>query len=150
LRLYATIVEAARSLNVPRLSQSFFAVSSYLSTTTVLFKKGGFTSADIAKLRAHTAEMSFDEVYFPGVAADTIDIANVLDSYRRQMPSRQPAPSSDQSAARLPLPIALLRGAWLSLLTGGWEQFSAAYVFDVRKLTDGSPYFAGYVKTGDL
>jgi len=40
----------------------FFVVSSYLSTATVLYKRGGFDAEDIAKLREHQRAMSFDEI----------------------------------------------------------------------------------------
>src|SRR4029453_3440493 len=51
LKLYATMAAAARELAPERVADSFFVASSYLSTATVLFKRGGFSQAEIEKLR---------------------------------------------------------------------------------------------------
>ena len=40
--------------------------------------------------------------------------------------------------------------AWQRLIHGGWDELAAAYVFDSRLLTNNRPYFAAYVKPGDL
>ena len=40
--------------------------------------------------------------------------------------------------------------AWQALIQGGWEELSRRYVFDVRPLTNDRPYFAAYIKPGDL
>ena len=70
LKLYATMAGAARVVDPEHLANSFFVVSSYLSTATVLYKNGGFTPEEIARLREHTRAMSFDEIYYPGFAFD--------------------------------------------------------------------------------
>ncbi len=70
LKLYATMVAAAREAGEPDVSRSFFAVSSYLSSTTVLFQRGGFADDTVAMLRKHTDAMSWDEIYSPGMAYD--------------------------------------------------------------------------------
>src|SRR6185312_5581576 len=69
LRCYATVAEAARSIE-GNIGNAFFVASTYLATTTVLYKRGGFTAEEIAKLRQHTRAMSFDEIYYPGFAFD--------------------------------------------------------------------------------
>ena len=68
----------------------FFVASSYLATTTVLYKRGGFTADEIAKLREHTRAMSFDEIYSPGFAFDPSQSATVLDDYRRRSSATAP------------------------------------------------------------
>jgi hypothetical protein len=40
--------------------------------------------------------------------------------------------------------------AWNRLINGGWDEIEKAYVFDARLLTNNRPYFAAYVKPGDL
>ena len=47
LKLYATMAEAARQVDGGAIADRFFVVSSYLSTATVLYKRGGFTPAEI-------------------------------------------------------------------------------------------------------
>ena len=43
LKLYATMAEAARQIDGGAIADRFFVTSSYLSTATVLYKRGGFT-----------------------------------------------------------------------------------------------------------
>ncbi len=70
LKLYATMAAASRALDGDKMADSFFVASSYLSTATVLYKRGGFTPDEIAKLRSTTHSMSFDEIYSPGFFYD--------------------------------------------------------------------------------
>jgi len=84
LKLYATMAAAARDVGGADISKDFFVVSSYLSTATVLYKRGGFTADEIAKLQAHTKAMSFDEIYYPGLKADDSELAQILQDYRDQ------------------------------------------------------------------
>ncbi len=166
LKLYATIAEAARTLGGAKRDQSFFVASSYLSTTTVLYKRGGFTTEDIERLRAHTKAMSFDEIYAPGNVLDADkDIGGVLSDLKAQFEARDvpdelakatdAAPTADKpdapegEAQALP-PVKVARAAWSALLGGRWPALANNYVFDVRALTNDRPYFAAYVRPADL
>jgi spermidine synthase len=173
LKLYATMADAARSFDSEHFADSLFAVSSYLATTTVLYKKGGFTPDEVAKLRQQTKSLSFDEVYSPGFAFDPADAGTVVDDYRASIfgdgsaaPAAggvdptgpdpgaiDPTGSNDGDAGETPqvLPSTLLqRLAWHDLVHGGWPEVAAKYVFDTRELTNDRPYFAAYVRPGDL
>ena len=215
LKLYATMVDAARDVDAKvDVSNEFYAVASYLSTATVLYKRGGFSAADIDKLHAHTHAMSFDELTYPGYEFDTKQIADSLKSYRESIfgedetaksaaaagiasggakpkmgteivPTAEPttapqadptaptagtdptAPAADPTgpaadptgpdanasspdAAPAPVPATVMgQLAWHSLLHGNGTDLSN-YVFDARPLTNNRPYFAAYVKPGDL
>ena len=81
LKLYATMFDAAHDFDPASAPSSFFVAASYLSTTTVLYKRGGFTPAEIEKLRKYTASMSFDEIYSPGFGFDESSAKTVLDDY---------------------------------------------------------------------
>ncbi|MBS0461869.1 MAG: hypothetical protein JSS41_05290 [Proteobacteria bacterium] len=222
LKLYATMVAAARDIDPGAdVSRDFYAAASYLSTTTVLFKRGGFTAADLEKLHAHTSAMSFDELTWPGYRFDTRQIAGTLKAYRESIfgdggaptaasaggtanddsrggvggrshgptappdagassalapgadpagpsieptgaaaeadpagPSAQPTDSAPQADTAdtdtAPVPATVMgRLAWYSLLHGKGVDL-ANYVFDARPLTNDRPYFADYIKPGDL
>ncbi|TDR90166.1 hypothetical protein [Enterovirga rhinocerotis] len=170
LKLYATMAEAAKEAGGDP-AKSFFAASSYLSTTTVLYKSGGFTPDEIEKLRAHTKAMSFDVLYHPGFEVDEGAAKATLENYRNQIffdmaalrkdaaaPEGEPPPGGDlpppgveSDAEPTVLPsVTLGRLAWKRLLTGGWDEFSRGYVFDSRVLTNDRPYFAAYVRPADL
>ena len=167
LKLYATMAAAARELDAERMAQSFFVAASYLSTATVLYKRGGFTPAEIETLRAHTRAMSFDEIYYPGLTYDEAQTSNVLDGYKDQIfsegepPEKEPEPSGatppdtpgerppDRTSSLVPATI-MGQLAWHHLIRGGWDGIAANYVFDSRLLTNNRPYFAAYVKPRDL
>ena len=171
LKLYATMEAAGRAVDPDHVAQSFFVASSYLSTATVLYKSGGFAPAEIEKLRTHTRDMSFDEIYYPGMAFDPSQTNATLDGYVQQIfasgadgppaPGLNPAapadagtddgapPSGKADDSVLPATV-MGRLAWHSLIAGDWPQIADRYVFNTRALTNDTPYFAAYVKTGDL
>ncbi|MFI5000907.1 MAG: hypothetical protein ACHQK9_13590 [Reyranellales bacterium] len=84
LKLYATMVAAARDVDGGNIADKFYVVSSYLSTATVLYKRDGFTADEIDKLKAHTHAMSFDDIYYPGLKVDISGLAQILQDYRDQ------------------------------------------------------------------
>jgi spermidine synthase len=176
LKLYATMAAASRALDGDRMADSFFVASSYLSTATVLYKRGGFSADEIAALRKHSRDLSFDEIYSPGFFYDGSQTDRTLDGYVAQFfstPVNGPpsssakadvdptAPPDDGSGAEpggppggsdegvLPSTV-MGRLAWHTLVNGGWADVAKRYVFDTRKLTNDAPYFAAYVKTKDL
>jgi SAM-dependent methyltransferase len=172
LKLYATMAAAARDVDDGAIADKFYVVSSYLSTATVLYKRGGFTADEIAKLGAHTKAMSFDEIYYPGLKVDDSELPQILQDYREQFfgaasdptapseaePNDKPPPGLPGSetakdgappAPRVPATV-LGRLAWHFLVDGGWQKVADDYVFDTRILTNHQPYFAAYIKVKDL
>jgi len=176
LKLYATMAAAARDVDGGNIADKFYVVSSYLSTATVLYKRGGFTPEEIEKLNAHTKAMSFDQIYYPGMKVDESDLAQILQDYRDQFfatgeaadptgpsekePNDKPPPGApgaepakaDGEAPPVPKVPATVLGRlwWHFLVDGGWEKVADQYVFDTRVLTNHQPYFAAYIKVQDL
>ncbi|HEY8011013.1 MAG TPA: hypothetical protein VIE67_08455 [Rudaea sp.] len=223
LKLYATMVQAAHDADPGAdFGNEFYAVSSYLSTATVLYQRGGFSAADVAKLHQHSHAMSFDELTYPGFEYDTTQTAATLKSYREGIfgaeggetgdgrrettepsshnvadkdaatklpaaseptaaPAADPTAPAEPTAAPTADPTAPADGvamadptgpgdggdpngpapkqvpattmgqlAWYALLHGDWKTVADGYVFDTRALTNNRPYFAAYVKPGDL
>ena len=160
LRLYATMVEAARARGEPALERAFFVVSSYLSTATVLYRPGGFTPEETAVLSARARALSFDEIQVPGVRPDTSGLAAEMAAYRAQLfGARGDAPAGDDGEdlgaeggeAPTVMPSVLLaRAAWQALLVGDWPAFAREYVYDVHALSNQRPYFAAYLRPSDL
>lgn len=180
LKLYATMAAAARNVAAGgSIAGEFYVVSSYLSTATVLYKRGGFTPAEIEKLNAHTKAMSFDLIYAPGLKVDESELKQILQDYHDQFffsgtPPDPTGPGADEKepndkpppgvaatdakeevkdgappAPRVPATV-LGRLAWYYLVNGGWEKVADEYVFDTRILTNHQPYFAAYIKVKDL
>ena len=154
LRLYATMAAAAREVGGPDIARRFFVVSSYLSTTTVLYARDGFQDAEVEALRRHSAEMSFDEIHVPGAPREAEDVAGLLRAYREQIFG-----SGEDDAAGAGAPAAdgeampstrLARAAWRAHVDGTWPAIARDYVFDAHPLTNARPYFAAYLRAGDL
>ncbi|HVQ07023.1 MAG TPA: hypothetical protein VMS43_01175 [Allosphingosinicella sp.] len=167
LKLYTTMAAAAHDFDAARLGQSFFVVSTYLGTTTVLYKQGGFTPGEIATLQAHSRAMSFDTIYYPGMPFDAALARPTLDGFRQQIFGAAAASSARGAGADPTADPTIDRGAandrptiepattvgrlvWHSLVRGTWEEIAPQYVFDTRPLTNQRPYFAAYVRPGDL
>ncbi len=169
LKLYATVAAAAQADDPAQAPNDIFAASAYLSTATVLYKKGGFSAEEIGALRDHTHAMSFDEIYYPGMPFDGSQTATVLANYhdllfaneatQGSLPGASPTPQGAEAAdddgtapgAAATLPSTQMgRIAWHALLFGGWPAVAEQYVFDTRPLTNDRPYFAAYLKPHDL
>ncbi len=166
LKLYATMVGAARANGDSDVAREFFAASCYLSTTTVLYEKGGFSDAEIALLRKHTKAMSFDAIYYPGFVYDETQTAKVLAGFRNQIFFDASKPPGDdlvapEAGAAAPdtgppetdsvVPATTMgQLAWHSLIAGNFADIARQYVFDARPLTNDRPYFAAYIKPLDL
>ncbi|OYU74760.1 MAG: hypothetical protein CFE32_16730, partial [Alphaproteobacteria bacterium PA3] len=158
LKLYATMAAAARANGDTDIAKNFYVASSYLSTVTVLYKKGGFTPAELTTLKQHTAAMSFDEIYAPGLPVDTAKADHVFAEFHDSIflsETKGPA-STDTDAApsgdgAITVPATLLSQlAWQALVRDDWKGFSQRYLFDVRPLTNDRPFFAAYVFPKDL
>ena len=161
LKLFATMAAAARANGDKDISQHFFVASSYLSTVTVLYKRGEFTAEELTKLREHTSSMSFDEIYSPGISFDAAKADHVFKDFHDSIfsaDSSHPesatdtasdAPSDEGNALTVPASL-LSQLAWQSLIKDDWQSFSERYLFDVRPLTNNHPYFAAYVFPKDL
>ena len=173
LKLYATMAAAARDVDPGHLANSFFVVSSYLSTATVLYKNGGFYPGRGRKAaRAHARHVVRRNL-FAGLrlrsVADRRDARRLCPAdFRRRRgraacdrtltPPRSDPPFGEPDAAPPSgkaddgvLPATVMgRLAWHALISGDWPDVASRYVFDTRALTNDAPYFAAYVKTADL
>ena len=167
LKLYTTMAAAARDVDGDNIADRFFVAASYLSTATVLYKRGGFSADEVEKLRAHTRAMSFDEIYSPTLRYDDAKTAEVLEGYQNQIffdaekqgegeePKDEPPPDApasndlNQPASTVPA-TTMGQLTWDRLIHGGWDDVARRYVFDTRALTNARPYFAAYVRPADL
>ena len=64
-------------------------------------------------------------------------------------PGTTPAADAPPPPPKVPATV-LGRLAWHYLINGGWQKVADEYVFDTRILTNHQPYFAAYIKVGDL
>jgi spermidine synthase len=146
LKLLSTITAAAAERGGDA-RRDFFIAHTYLSTMTVLWKKGGFSEAEVATLRRYCAAMSFEVVYDPGLDTSLADLPKVFEAYRSVFftaGDNMDGNTLDLSAGNLYRMVAR------AFIEGRGPAVASGYVFDTSPLTDNRPYFAGFIKFGDI
>ena len=148
LRLFSTMAAAAETLHGGSIGDHFFVNHTYLSTVTVMYSRGGFTPEQIATLDDHSRAMAFDVLYRPGLTWDRDDGPRIFQAFNDLYfdPARLESEGADVDMSA----TTLYRLVWHHLIRGESDLVSAAYIFDVGPLTNDQPYFAGYIKAGDL
>ncbi|MEO5362139.1 MAG: hypothetical protein H7838_00740 [Magnetococcus sp. DMHC-8] len=157
LRLFNTLAEAGRATAGALTPDSFYVVQMFLSTATVLYKKGGFTPEELARLDDHAQQMAFDVVYRPGQRFQG-EAAALLTGFQqvvlgRSSPADTPT-GTDQTEPEgegVDLSVPSLYRLMLDRMMHNEQQGEIqAYPFDITPLTDDRPYFAGFVRLNDL
>jgi len=170
-KLLATMLAAAEAVDPGPAGQRFFVAHAYLSTATILYRRGGFTPEEAAALAAHAKHMTFDVVWAPGQKGDEAADLKTLQAWSDPLPpdasapetppaqtadndgakpddsgvvSEDPAGDIDMSAT------ALYRAMADRMMTGHGDEAAKTYAFSMTPVTDDRPYLAGYVKPQDL
>ncbi len=120
LKLVATAVASLESLGVPDPGNRLLMIRG-LQTATLLVKNSEVTAGEISRLRAFCDELSFDPVWFPGIAAG--------DTNRY-----------------VQLPAPWFHDGVRALLSAQRAAFTAGYAFDIRPATDDRPYFGNFFR----
>jgi spermidine synthase len=147
-KILATMAMAAHDVGPDDVDRALFVTHTYLSTITVLYKKGGFSQVEISTLMAQCKKMSFEVLYYPDQPVLGDDLESVLAAFRKDylMPQNNDGAVDDvdYSAGRL---YQLALPSWVQGKSGIMEE---GYLFDSRTLTNDRPYLAGYVKLPDI
>ncbi|MFM8989131.1 MAG: hypothetical protein ACKOUS_05630, partial [Alphaproteobacteria bacterium] len=98
----------------------------------------------VAALRSHRAEIAFDEIHAPGAPREAEDVAGLLRGYGEQIFGAGTGDGEASPATRR------ARAAWRAHVDGTWPAIARDYVFDAHPLTNARPYFAAYLRAGDL
>ncbi|MHC1742663.1 MAG: hypothetical protein AB9873_06475 [Syntrophobacteraceae bacterium] len=154
LKLMSTVIEAARSGGSSHIADELFMTQTYLSTFTVLYKKGGFRPEEVEALMKVCGRLSFEVVYAPGKAGigeERDDVEAILSAYRSvYFPvSEQGAEGEEHSEVDVSVG-SLFRAVAQRLIRGDAGAIGEGYVFDITALTNERPYFAGFVKPRDI
>ncbi|MFH1489128.1 MAG: hypothetical protein ABII06_09500 [Pseudomonadota bacterium] len=146
-KLMRTLFLAAREAGSRDLSRNFFICHTYLSTLTMLYKKDGFTAAEERVLSDYCKKMSFEIIHQPGGEPPKGDLTKILQAFRDVFFDPQALDKMgevDMSAG------SLYRHTVFRFISNDFHTLADGYVFDSRELTNDRPYFAGFLKTGDL
>jgi SAM-dependent methyltransferase len=210
IRLLTTMTEAGRGVDDGKIAERFYVAHTYLSTITVLYKRGAFTADEVASLDAHSKSMAFEVVYRPDATYNGQPPETLYTRYRdnffatsNNSPASNPAGAAatsntepqqgDATAPDATSPDgtssdsgnlgaelqqsgnpdpgdtsgtvdtgngataegdftmgALYRMVIDQLMKGDGDEVEKRYLFDASPLTNDRPYFAGYIKIGDL
>ncbi|MBF0417076.1 MAG: hypothetical protein HQL86_02365 [Magnetococcales bacterium] len=153
LRLFATLAEAGEQVAGEHSRNAFYAVHVPLSTTTILFKKGGFTPEELARLDDYSERMAFGVIYRPGERF-TGDGTAVMNRFTRSIleeenPDTPEGPLGDDEEIDISV-TAIYRLLLDRMIHGEQPELIRSYPFDITPLTDDRPYFSGYIRLKDL
>ena len=150
-KLFATMAKAAWTKDDKKAADNFFVMHTFLSTVTVLYKKGGISKAEIAKLRSHVDDMSFVTLYAPGQTIDPKLGPAIFNGFRAtHFPNAIAAAETQKTKAPTLSWDNLYKVMLDHFMHGRFDEVERAYVFDTRALTNDRPYFAGFVKAEDV
>ncbi len=151
LKLMSTMVDAARSDGSANVADSLFMTQTYLSTFTILYKKGGFTTQEVDALVKTCGRLSFEVVYAPGSGEDRDDLESILSAYRSVYFAPSDMGPGDEGESDVDVSAgSLFRAVAHRLIRGDAGSIRDRYVFDMRSLSNERPYFAGFVKPRDI
>jgi spermidine synthase len=120
LKLFATAIEALKSMNVSDPGLQLAMIRSW-KTSTLLVKNGIFTEDEIRSIRKFCNERSFDVSYYPGMPSHEANRYNQLTR-----------PYFHEGAT--------------ALLGEKSDDYIRDYKFDIAPATDDSPYFFHFLK----
>ena len=159
-KLFATVASAARGLDGDEAGNKLFIFHTYLSTVTVLYKKNGFATEEVAALKTWSDDMSWELLHTPEDRFDRGGAARIWRTYRAShfIVGKAPEAEKGLSAANgregddraEPTWQNLYRLMLSHMLAGEFAEVQRNYVFDTRPLTDNRPYFAAYIKALEI
>ncbi len=148
-KLFATVLAAAAAENNGAIADKFFITHVYLSTVTVLYKRDGFSAADIKKMSEYNEDMSYEPLYYPGFKYDPARGDAVFRGYRASYIGTPAKLKEGQKPPDLSA-TNLYRLMLYDMIAGRFDLVRQKYVFDTRPLTDDRPYFAAYIKALEI
>ncbi len=151
LKVMATMVDAVRSAGVGPVEDQLFMAHTYLSTFTLLCRKGGFPAQEVSALTDACRRLSFEIVYAPGSGPPPDNLDAILAAYRAVYFPESQSEGEGGAASEVDVSAgSLYRAIADRLVRGGAAAVRDAYVFDMSPLTNDRPYFAGFVKPSDI
>jgi hypothetical protein len=123
---------------------SLFSFGLLRSTSTILIKKGPFTTRDLNDLNSFVKNCSFDLFYAPETDLPLRDLDILLTSYRNQFESTEAGTIETFSNADM------YRTVIPRFFAGEAEKIEAEYIFDIRPILDSRPYYTGFLKMDEL
>jgi spermidine synthase len=144
LKLLITVITAMNEAGFPEPEQSLYSFGFFMSTSTILVKKGAFTEGEHYDLENFIKARSFDFLYVPGTELPLRNIDILMDVYRHHFESTEDLEVESFTNADM------YRAAILQFFAGNAGAIEDEYVFDIRPIRDSRPYYSGYLKLNKL
>jgi len=143
-RLLNTIIHAMKESGFREPEKSLYSFGLLRSTSTILVKKGAFTTRDLNDLNTFIKNCSFEIFYAPGEDLQLRDLDLLMLSYRYQF--------EDSSAETIETftNADMYRTVIPRFFSGEAEKIEENYIFDIRPIFDSRPYYSGFLKMDEL
>jgi spermidine synthase len=144
-RLLNTIISAMKESGFREPEKSLYSFGLLRSTSTILVKKGSFTTRDLNDLNTFVKNCSFEIFYAPGVDLPLRDLNILMASYRYQFED-----STGAAVMETFTNADMYRTVIPRFFAGEAEKIEADYIFDIRPILDSRPYYTGFLKMDEL
>ncbi|HAP43649.1 MAG: hypothetical protein A2087_14485 [Spirochaetes bacterium GWD1_61_31] len=144
LRLLNTINIAMEEAGFAAPAESLYSFGLFLSTSTILVKKGSFAVEEVQTLDRFVRSRSFETLYSPAGVQGVRDIDVLLSAYQAHF-------SMDESQEFEQFTNGDMYRAFIpELFLGNGPYLEQEFVFDIRPIRDSRPYYSGFLKLGML
>jgi spermidine synthase len=144
LKLLNTIITAMGEAEFPEPEQSLYSFGLFMSTSTILVKKGAFTEGELYDLNNFIRTRSFESLYIPGTELPLRNIDILMDVYRHHFEGQKESEVESFTNADM------YRAAIPRFFEGSAGAIEEGYVFDIRPIRDSRPYYSGFLKLENL
>jgi spermidine synthase len=144
LKLLNTIITAMNEAGFPEPERSLYSFGLFMSTSTILVKKGAFTEGELYDLNNFIKTRSFEPLYVPGAELPLRNIDILMDVYRYHFESQVESEVESFTNADM------YRAAIPRFFEGKAAAIEEEYVFDIRPIRDSRPYYSGFLKLRNL
>ena len=143
-RLLNTIIRAMKESGFEEPEKSLYSFGLLRSTSTILVKKGSFTTRDLNDLNSFIKNCSFEIFYAPQADLQLRDLDLLMLSYRYQFED------SGADTIETFTNADMYRTVIPRFFAGEAEKIEESYIFDIRPILDSRPYYTGFLKMDEL
>ncbi|MDR1898979.1 MAG: hypothetical protein LBQ55_03125 [Treponema sp.] len=144
LKLLNTIITAMDEAGFAEPERSLYSFGLFMSTSTILVKKGAYTEGELYDLNNFVRTRSFEFLYVPGMELPLRDINILMDAYRRRFEGQEDVPVESFTNADM------YRAAIPRFFEKGAAAIEGQYIFDIKPIRDTRPYYSGFLKLRNL
>jgi SAM-dependent methyltransferase len=144
LKLLNTVIQAMEESGIEEPERSLYSFGLFMSTSTVLVKKGAFTEGEIYDLNNFVRTRSFEFLYVPGMELPQRNIDILMGAYLHHFEGQETATVESFTNADM------YRAAIPAFFAGKAELIENQYIFDIRPIRDERPYYSGFLKLRNI